>query len=544
MGIKSITGAAGCAGLATILLCMPAANAQGRRGVPAINPSTLTELRSQDDRVDRMLREGSLRLRVAEADKLVAGRRIERADQFHRGVRVFGGDVARQLSGGQVVSIFGTVYDDLTVDTNPVVSELEARRLVENRSGERLGASRAGELVVLPRETGGDVLTWRIRAASGNDVREYFVDAHSGAIVFEYSNLQTQSAVGRATGVLGDSKKLSALRFGGSFMSEDVLRPPAIRTYDMKGDPFRTTDVVNGRVFLAQSDLGSDSDNIWQDTALGDAHIYTGYTYDYYFKRFSRRGLNDANLRMQTLVHPVRRTDFNLHVERFSTFFANAAYYGNGTMVYGVGLPAGVTSGGRNWNFTSGALDIVAHEITHGVTDYTSNLIYLNESGALNESFSDIMATAVEFFYQPAGDGLLRADYLCAEDIARGTTIGIRSMANPIERGHPDHYSVRFTGTTDNGGVHTNSGISNHAFYLAIEGGTNRVSGLGVQGVGGGNRLQIETAFYRAFTQLLPANATFAMARSATIQAARDLYGAGSPPERAVTEAWTAVGVN
>jgi thermolysin len=95
----------------------------------------------------------------------------------------------------------------------------------------------------------------------------------------------------------------------------------------------------------------------------------------------------------------------------------------------------------------------------------------------------------------------------------------------------------------DSGGVHTNSGIPNHAFYLAIEGGTNRTSGVAVQGVGRANREQIEKVFYRAFVFLLPANATFSTARAATIQAARDLYGAGSAPERAVTQAWNAVGV-
>ena len=92
--------------------------------------------------------------------------------------------------------------------------------------------------------------------------------------------------------------------------------------------------------------------------------------------------------------------------------------------------------------------------------------------------------------------------------------------------------------------MHTNSAIPNQAFYLAIEGGTNRTSGLSVQGVGAANREQIEKVFYRAFTQLMPSNATFSVARAATIQAARDLYSSGSAAERAVTQAWTAVGVN
>ena len=541
---KSLPGVLVCAATAAALLYMPSAVAQGRRGVPRIVPKSLTELRAQDARVDRMLRAGELRLRDSHPDKLVTGRRIERSDQYHRGVRVFGGDVARQLAGGQTISVFGTLYDGLTLDPTPVIREIEARRRVEERAGVLLGPSRAGELVVLPREDGSEALTWRLRAATGNDLREYFVDARSGAIVYDYSDFQTQSAVGRATGVLGDSKKISALRFGGSFGLDDALRPPALRTYDMKGDPFRTRDVVNGRVQLAQSDLGTDDDNTWQDGALTDTHIYSGYTYDYYFKQFNRRGLNDANLRMQSLVHPVRRSDFNVYGSQFSAFFANAVYYGNGTMAYGVGLPAGFTSSGRSWDYASGAIDIVAHEITHGVTDYTSNLIYRNESGALNESFSDIMGTAVEFFFQPQGNGVLQADYLCGEDIARGAASGIRSLASPMDRGHPDHYSIRYTGAADGGGVHINSGIPNHVFYLAIEGGTNRVSGLHVEGVGGGNRLQIESVFYRAFTQLLPADATFAMARQATIQAARDLYGAGSAAERAMTQAWNAVGVN
>jgi Zn-dependent metalloprotease len=99
-------------------------------------------------------------------------------------------------------------------------------------------------------------------------------------------------------------------------------------------------------------------------------------------------------------------------------------------------------------------------------------------------------------------------------------------------------------GTQDNGGVHTNSGIANQAFYLAIEGGANRTSGLSVIGVGAANREQMEKVFYRGFTQLMPSNATFAVARTVTIQAARDLYGVGSNAERAVTQAWTAVGVN
>ena len=86
-------------------------------------------------------------------------------------------------------------------------------------------------------------------------------------------------------------------------------------------------------------------------------------------------------------------------------------------MVYGEGLPANLTVGGQHVDYFSGALDIVGHELSHGVTAYTSGLIYQNEPGALNESFSDMMGTSIEFYYQSPGSGPLRADYLCGEDV-------------------------------------------------------------------------------------------------------------------------------
>jgi thermolysin len=218
-------------------------------------------------------------------------------------------------------------------------------------------------------------------------------------------------------------------------------------------------------------------------------------------------------------------------------------------MFFGNGIPPAyyLIDSGQNYTYFAGALDVAAHELVHGVTDSSSNLIYRNESGALNEAFSDIIGTSVEFFNHPAGNGPRHADYLIGEDIARARLSwahdGIRSMADPRLFGDPDHYSRRYIGKDDDGGVHRNSGIANHAFYLAIEGGRNRTSGLTVQGVGAANREQIEKVFFRAFVQLLPSNAVFKTARAATIQAARDLYGAGSPAEHAITQAWTAVGV-
>jgi bacillolysin len=527
--------------VATIWRIPASAQQQPTRGHVSMAGLSSGDVRDSGTRVTSMRRSGELRLRMTRADPLVAGRTHERLDQYYRGVRVFGGDVAEQFSRGQLVSVFGNVYDDIAINTSPDIDVERAQQIIEDRAGVTLGPNRTLELVILPRN-GTYTLAWRGRAFANDDVREYFVDARTGDIAFEYSNLQTQTAVGRGTGVLGDSKKLSVMPSGGQFVASDKLRPPSIETNDLKGDHLRTVSYLNGITRLTASDLASDSDNTWTDGMTVDAHAYIGWTYDYYFKRFNRRGLDNRDRPIVAVVHPARRQDVQQNFGQFSVFYTNAAYFGDGIMVFGVGLPPGFTLGGRTWDYSSGALDLVAHELTHGVTDYSSGLIYLNESGALNEAFSDIMGTSVEFFYQEPGNGNLRADYLFWEDTVKPA--GIRSLADPMAYGNPDHYSRRFTGTADNGGVHSNSGIANQAFYLAIEGGTNRTSGLAVQGVGAANRAQMEHVFYRAFTQMLPANATFAVARAATIQAARDLYGANSAAERAVTQAWTAVGVN
>lgn len=507
----------------------------------AAGAQSAAERRAWTSRIDAMLRTGELRLRQTRDDPMVPGRTHERADQYYRGVRVFGADVTRQLRSGATESVFGTLYEGITIDPSPAIDEDRAREMLSSRLGRPIGDQTPSELVILPLDSGGYALTWRLRVVGRRDTRQYFVDARTGATVLDYSDRKTQTAVGRATGVLGDAKKISVRSSSGQFQASDELRPPVIQTYDMQGNPARTDNFLLGRINLSASDLGTDADNDWTDGPIGDAHIYSGYTYDYYFKRFGRKGLNNADIRIQNLVHPVRRSDLSTYVDDYEDFFINAFYDGNGVMLYGEGLPAGITLGGQTWDYFAGAIDIVAHELSHGVTEYSANLIYRNESGALNEAFSDIMGTSVEFFFQPAGGAVLQADYLMGEDVIRPG--GIRSMADPASFGDPDHYSKRFTGSADNGGVHINSGIPNHVFYLAIEGGTNRTSRLSVQGVGSANRDQIEKVFYRAFTQLMPSNSTFAVARAATIQAARDLYPSNSGVERAVTDAWTAVGV-
>ena len=515
--------------------------AQSPRGARAVAAVRTAEIRDMDAEITRQERTGALILRSREADSLVDGRSVARFDQFYRGVRVIGGELVRQEANGQTLSVFGAVYPGIALDAAPALSADDAADVVAGLTGVRLPAARAPELVVLPLDAGGFALAWRARVMTPSDLVVYFIDARSGDVVLQYSNLET--AIGTGKGVWDDPKKISTTQRNGTYLAQDGMRPTAISTYDMKGNRTRLEQIINGQVKPADSDYAADGDNDWTDPAAVDAHAYAGWTYDYWYARFNRQGLDNRNKAMLSFVHPVKREDYaSQPASVINLYYLNAFYAGDGLMVYGEGLPQNATAGGYKWTYFSGALDVVGHELAHGITDYSSNLIYRNESGALNEAFSDILGAGVEFYYQPAGSGYMKADYLVGEDLTSPIG-GFRSMANPAAFGDPDHYSKRYTGTADNGGVHHNSGIINHAFYLAVEGGVNRTSGLSVTGVGAANRDKMEKVFYRAFTQMLPSNATFSLARAATLQAARDLYGSGSDAERALIQAWTAVGV-
>jgi Zn-dependent metalloprotease len=510
---------------------------------------------SWGQRIDSMERTGTLRLRSSVADTMIEGRVHDRFDQYVGEARIFGAQLVRQRSAAGVESVFGSVYpDDLGIKTTPTLTAEQAQTRVVALGGQPL-AGRTPELVVLPREDGTFRLTWlsRVRVATG--IVALFLDAQTGDEVWRHNLIQRQSAVGTGTGVLGDRKKLATRQASSVFLADDTLRPPTLITYDLKGNYERVLDILIEGLEPAQSDIATDTDNTWTDGANVDAHAYIGFTYDYYFQRFGRRGLDGNNRAIRSIVHPAPREDpLSLPDFILDNFILNAFWCGEcglpgqGYMVFGEGLPTRFSLGGQNFNYFAAGYDVVAHELSHAVTEFTSNLIYQNESGALNESFSDIMAAGAEFYVRATGRSDRTADYLIGEDIVTparpGALTGIRSMSDPLSFGDPDHYSIRYTGPEDDGGVHINSGISNHAFYLAIEGGTNRTSGLAVTGVGGSNREQIERIFYRGFTSYLTPNATFAQARQATLRAASELFGDSSAAFRAVSQAWTAVGVN
>jgi bacillolysin len=519
-----------------------------------IKATTPAELRTWDGYVTARERSGELQVMRSERDPSLPSRIVERLQQYHQGVPVWGAEVVRDSSNGVAESMFGDVSPSLAISTTPTLSSDDAQRLFGGGGGALL---RRPELTVLRLASGEARLAYTSVIRSDAGIFRIFIDANTGAELLRYSAIETQSVVGTGRGLLGDLKKLSVTIQAGAYFADDQLRPPDLTTYDMRSNFGRFLNLLDGFVPLIPSDVAADGDNDWTDVSAVDGHAHVGWTYDYYFKRHARRGLDNRDRRLTSFINAIpQQAALSQPPDVIGAFVVNAFWCddcgpGNiGVMYFGNGVPPNVFSvaTGQTVAPLAGSLDVVAHELTHGVTSSSSNLIYLNESGALNEAFSDMMGTAVEFFYQTPGTGRGQADYLIGEDSFRalrpGSVNGIRSMENPAMFGDPDHYSRRFTGTDDGGGVHINSGIANHAFYLAIEGGTNRTSGLSVTGVGAANREQIEKVFYRAFVFLLPANATFATARAATIQAARDLYPTNAAVLNAVTQAWTAVGVN
>jgi Zn-dependent metalloprotease len=432
-------------------LALPAFAAAGER-TARVEATSGERVREWSGRVDRLLAAGELAVRLTRDDTMIPGRRHERLAQLHRGVPVFGGELARQSDAASTLTVFGTLYEGIDVEVAPRLSPREAEARLAARGGRPFGSRGGPELIVLPLDDGDYRLAYRVRAffEESLDVRQSFLDATTGELLLEYSDIRTQAA-GIGTGVLGDQKKISVAPGGAGFTTSDRLRPPAIFTYNFNFDFNRWMRFVSADgapSSLTAADLGTDADNVWTDGALVDAHAYAGYTYDYYFKRFGRHGLDNANVAMHSITHALRWEDRARYPE-WTGWILNASYIGDGVMYYGDGLPPGWTLGGQRVNYFAAALDIVAHELTHGVTEYSSGLVYRNEPGALDEALCDIMATGAEFYLQPG-----KADYLAGEDVF--TPGGLRSLQNPMAYGDPDHYSIRYTGAS--GGVHTTPG--------------------------------------------------------------------------------------
>ncbi|MGZ4113221.1 MAG: M4 family metallopeptidase, partial [Tumebacillaceae bacterium] len=295
------------------------------------------------------------------------------------------------------------------------------------------------------------------------------------------------NATGSGKGVLGDTKTLHISNYSGTYYLED-------HTKAMTGD-IETYTFNNG---TSSQYYITSTTTTFNNPAAVDAHYYAGLVFDYY-KGLGRNSWDNAGGSIYSGVH-------------YSTGYNNAFWDGS-QMVYGDG-------DGVQFRSLSGGYDVDAHELTHAVTQTTSNLTYSNQSGALNESWSDAQATVMD-----------SGDWMIGEDVYTPSTSGdaLRYMDNPALGGQPANMSGYVNTTSDNGGVHTNSGIPNKAFY-------NFATAIGSRTIAG-------KVWYTASRDYMTSSTNFSGARAATLSAVAALYGTGSSYYSALQTAWSNVGI-
>lgn len=448
--------------------------------------------------------------------KLANGVTQTRYQQMVSGAKVFGGQLTVLADkSGRTTSVVGAYFPGLKVKNSAAVTPTAARGVAAKRIGST--GKWSSSLRVDPRDGRmfHEVLNQR------SDHRwVHWVDAGSGAVKKQFDAV----AHGDGTGVKGDTKNLDTTRIGNTFF---------LRSRDLRQETYDASNTATqpGTIMTDADDHWNFNLPKWRSPSQApgvDAHFYTNVTDDFYGDTFGRDSLDDNGMQMISTVHYANR-------------FCNAFWNGE-QMAYGDG-------DGKTCIPLSGGLDVVGHELTHGVTQFTSNLIYENESGALNEAFSDMMGNTIEFYAAAGGlDPAATPDWFIGEDVILSPDVapGFRNMADPQEDLDPDHYSEFIVTTADNGGVHSNSGIPNHAYYLAVNGGKN----AGCNGTGHEHALdcgvtvpalglaQAAQVFYSAFTSL-PEFANMCDARNATVAVA-----AGTANEAGTTAAWDAVGIH
>ncbi len=344
-----------------------------------------------------------------------------------------------------------------------------------------------------------------------------YVDASDGKIVFKHDLIHEANVPGSGGSLYNGTVNFTA----------DQLAPNSFR---LRGTPtattigFETYSLNNGYDYGAATDITSTTPTGWTDSAGVSAHWGAEQTFDYFKTVHNRNSFDDAGSPIYSFVHA--GVDY---VNAFWNGFAMT--YGDGD---GVGYGPLV------------ALDICGHEIAHGVTQYSANLFYEQESGALNESFSDIFGEMVENHASGSND------WFIGTDIGIGGSGALRSMSDPNLYGQPDTYLGTMWSPTvgcypspynDQCWVHFNSGVQNKWFYILVEGesGTNDLGySYNVPSIG---MAAAEAIAYRNLTVYLTSTSNYEDARVGSIMAAEDLYGIGSTEANAVDSAWKAVGV-
>ncbi|MDD3741188.1 MAG: M4 family metallopeptidase [Bacteroidales bacterium] len=467
--------------------------------------------------------------------------------QTHRYIQTYNGIPVEfsawliQTDNDRVFALNGEILDDIQINTSFALSEEQAlQNAMDYIGGELYMWQDEGEEQLLKEFTGDYSASYypiaekvivsdkagihksNLRTAYKFNIyskkpivrKNVYVDANTGEVLFDLSIIHESDEIGTAETQYSGERQINTEYTGTEYILKDNTR----------GGGIRTLNCNMGTDYEAATEF-TDADNYWNnanpqlDEYATDGHFATAATYDYYLNVHGRHSIDDDDYPLWSFVH------FNL-VEYGYGSNLNAFWNGQ-WMTYGDGTET-VTP------LTT--VDICGHEITHGLTSYTCNLVYQDESGALNESFSDIFGTAIEFYSVPA-----YADWTVGEDIG----MVFRSLADPNSSGKPDTYQGEYWvwGTEDNGGVHTNMSPLCYWFYLVSVGGSG-TNDLGheysVTGIGMDKAEQIT---FRLQTVYLTPNCNYHDAWFYAMQAASDLYGACSVEVKAVGDGFYAIGV-
>ena len=446
-----------------------------------------------------------------------------RYQQMYKGCEVWGYDARVHLSPeGNVESYNGrTLPTPGSVDLQrETVGEAEAVRTAARHVG--LSPERSTVRRVIDRD-GENALRkcWMVNIRGGLEENQVaFVDMESGKVLRSYNSVQYDGPVtGTGVDLTNQSRALKLYLIGTTYYMIDASKTmfkPAESTMPNDGvGVIYTLDAKHGDSNLYFVTAANNS--TWPDKASVSAAFNGSKVYDYYSAVHSRNAIDGTGATMNVVVN-------------FNTNYNNAFWNGQ-YMVFGNG-------DGSAFSDLAGALDVTAHEMTHGVVERTANLVYENQSGALNESFADVFGVLFEFWADPANGNWFLGEAVTTPAIAGDA---LRRMDDPgaaniaFDGQQPahmnDYQNLPNTSSGDHGGVHTNSGIPNKAFYVFATS-----SGVTKEEAG-----QI---YYRALSNYLTRNALFIDCRLAVIKAAEDLHGgAGNAWATAAAAAFDAVGI-
>ncbi|WP_405661280.1 M4 family metallopeptidase [Streptomyces sp. NBC_00079] len=466
-----------------------------------------------------------------------------RYDRTYRQLPVLGGDFVVHLkpdgafhSANRATRSKISLASIVPSISAPKAADLAANALRAVNLGETLKKLTAKPQLVVDALHGAPKLAWRTsvvaRDSLGNPVsRTVITNARTGAQIDAWDDIETATGDGKS--LYSGTVPLRTTLSGSTYQLKDPTRG---NTYT--GDAANQSDLcllTTICVSRAPSTVFTDADNHWgtgtgsdRASAAVDAQYGTDVTWDFYKNEFGRNGIADDGKGSYNRVH---------YGNKYNNAFWDDSCF---CMTYGDG--DGTTLGPLV------GLDVAGHEMTHGVTSKTAALTYSGESGGLNEATSDILGTLVEWYANNSSDP---GDYLIGEKVVRSGfgAEALRFMDKPSKDGVSADYWSSSVGKLD---VHYSSGVANHFAYLLAEGsGAKTINGVSynsptsngktVTGIG---REKLGRIWYRALTVYMTSSTDYAGARTATLNAAKDLYGAGSPEYGAVGAAWSAVNVN